>query len=302
MSTTAANAAAVLRRVEFRIGRRLDGLLQGERRGRRPGPGGEPALTRPYAAGDDVRWVDWPLSARAGEPLVRVPEIDPVLTAWALVDRSPSMEYGTNVRTKRQLADEVLAAIGVVMRRRGDRLGIVATRGGDIDLVRPPCADRRGLIAGIAALDHLPPAPEGAGRTDLARAIRSLGRIARHRGAVILISDFPAQEGLEAAIGRLARTHEVIAIEVRDPRERRLPAVGPVLLRDVETGRRRTVDTADPRFQERFAAVAAEADRERAAMLARAGARHAVVETGGDWIGPLVRVIARRTQARRARP
>ncbi len=301
MSTTQANAAAVLRRVEFRIGRRLDGLLQGERRGRRPGPGGEPSLTRAYEAGDDVRWVDWPLSARVGEPMVRVPEIDPVLTAWALMDRSPSMDYGTHTQTKRALADEVLAGLGLVMRRRGDRLGIAATRSGDIDLVRPPCADRRGLVAGLTALDRLPPAPEGGGRTDLARAIGALGRIARHRGAVILISDFPAQDGLELAIGGLARTHEVIAIEVRDPRERMLPVVGPVVLRDVETGRRRTVDTADRRFQERFAQVAAQADRDRAAMLARAGARHAVVETGGDWIGPLIQVIARSTRRRMVR-
>lgn len=302
MSTTSGNAAAVLRRVEFRIGRRLDGLLQGERRGRRPGPGGEPALTRAYETGDDVRWVDWPLSARAGEPMVRVPEIDPVLTAWVLVDRSPSMDYGTTVQTKRQLADEVLAGIGLVMRRRGDRLGVAATRGGDIDLVRPPRADRRGLIAALAALDHLPPAAEGEGRTDLARAIGALGRIARHRGAVILLSDFPAQDGLELAIGGLARTHEVIAIEVRDRRERDLPPVGPVVLRDVETGHRRAVDVADPRFRERFAQVAAEADRERAAMLARAGARHAVVETGGDWVGPLMQVISRATRRRMARP
>lgn len=302
MSTTPANAAAILRRVEFRIGRRLDGLLQGERRGRRPGPGGEPALTRAYEAGDDVRWVDWPLSARTGEPMVRVPEIDPVLTAWALVDRSPSMDYGTRTQTKRALADEVLAGIGSVLRRRGDRLGIAATADGDIDLVRPPCADRRGLIAGLVALDRLPPAPDGAGRTDLARAVGALGRIARHRGAVIILSDFPAQDGLELAIGGLARTHEVIAVEVRDPRERSLPAVGPVVLRDVETGRRRTVDTADPRFQERFAQVTAEADRDRAAMLARAGARHAVVETGGDWVGPLIQVIARATRRRMARP
>ena len=292
---------AVLRRVELRVARRLDGLLQGERRGRRPGPGGESSLTRAYEDGDDVRWVDWPLSARVGEPMVRVPEIEPVLTAWALVDCSPSMAFGSEVRTKLELAREVLGGVGMVMRRRGDRLGVVATRGGDLDLVRPPRADRRGLVAALAAVERLPagdPAAAG-GRTDLPRAISSLGRIVRHRGAVLIISDFPLQPGLERAIGGLGRAHEVIAIEVRDRRERDLPRVGPVELRDLETGRRRLVDTADPRFRERFAAAVEATDRARAALLARAGARHAIVGTGEDWVLPLARALDRPARRRR---
>jgi hypothetical protein len=183
----------------------------------------------------------------------------------------------------------------MVMRRRGDRLGVVATRGGDLDLVRPPRADRRGLVAALAAVDRLPSGdPETAGgRTDLTRAISSLGRIARHRGAVVIISDFPLQPGLERAIGGLGRTHEIIAIEVRDRRERDLPRVGPVELRDLETGRRRLVDTADPRFRGRFAAAVESTDRTRAALLARAGARHAIVSTGEDWVLPLARTLDR---------
>jgi len=282
---------ALLRRVELRVGRRLDGLLQGERRGRRPGPGGEPSLTRAYEDGDDVRWVDWALSARTGEPMVRVPEIEPVLTAWALIDLSPSMYFGTRVQTKIELAREVLAGLGVVMRRRGDRLGILATRSGDIDLVRPPRADRRGLVASLAALDRVAPADAADGRTDLARAVTSAGRIARHRGAVVLISDFPSQPGLERAIGALGRRHEIIAVEVRDRREREIPDVGPVHLRDLETGRRHLVDTADARFQSRFAAAVEASDRARNAMLARAGARHVIAETGADWVLPLARSL-----------
>jgi uncharacterized protein (DUF58 family) len=280
---------ALLRRVELRIARRLDGMLQGERRGRRPGPGAEPALTRGYEPGDDVRWVDWPLTARLGEPTVRVPELEPVLTAWALIDCSPSMRFGTRSETKLALAREVLAGIGVVMRRRGDRLGVIATRGGELDVVRPPRADRRGLAASLAAVDRIAVAEEGSGRTDLARAIGAAGRVARHRGALVIISDLPLQPGLERAIGALGRRQEVIAVEVRDARERLLPALGPMHLRDLETGEVRLVDTADPRFQRRFAQVAAEADRARATLLARAGARHVVVETGGDWVAPLAR-------------
>lgn len=290
---------ALLRRVELRVARRLDGLLQGERQGRRPGPGGEPALTRAYEDGDDVRWVDWPLSARMGEPMVRVPEIEPVLTAWALVDLSASMTYGTTGQTKLDLARDVLAGLGVVLRRRGDRLGVVASRNGEIDQVRPPRADRRGLIAALAALDAVPVEGEAGGRTDLARAVASTGRIARHRGAVVVISDFPLQPGLEQALGAVGRRHEVVAVEVRDPRERHLPDVGPVQLRDLETGRRRLVDTADPRFQTRFAATVEATDRARHAMLARAGARHVIVETGSDWVLPLARSLGRAPNRRR---
>jgi uncharacterized protein (DUF58 family) len=291
---------ALLRRVELRVARRLDGLLQGERQGRRPGPGGEPALTRSYEDGDDVRWVDWPLSARMGEPMVRVPEIEPVLTAWALVDLSASMGFGTTGQTKLALARDVLAGLGVVLRRRGDRLGVVASRNGDIDQVRPPRADRRGLIAALAALDAVPAEGEAGGRTDLARAVTATGRIARHRGAVVVISDFPLQPGLEQALGAIGRRHEVVAVEVRDPRERHLPDVGPVQLRDLETGRRRLVDTADPRFRSRFAATVEATDRARVAMLARAGARHVIVETGSDWVLPLARSLGRAPNRRRA--
>jgi uncharacterized protein (DUF58 family) len=290
---------ALLRRVELRVGRRLDGLLQGERRGRRPGPGGESSLTRAYEDGDDVRWVDWPLSARTGEAMVRVPEIEPVLTAWALLDCSPSMYFGTHAQTKIDLAREVLAGLGVVMRRRGDRLGLMATRAGGIDLVRPPRADRRGLIASLAAVETLTPADDADGRTDLARAVTSAGRIARHRGAIVLISDFPLQDGLERAIGALGRRHEIIAIEVRDRRERHLPNIGPVHLRDLETGRRRLVDTADPRFQSRFAAAVEATDRARGAMFARAGARHVIAETGDEWVLPLARSLGSPVTRRR---
>jgi uncharacterized protein (DUF58 family) len=298
-SASGGTSEALLRRVELRVARRLDGLLQGERQGRRPGPGGEPALTRTYEDGDDVRWVDWPLSARLGEPMVRVPEIEPVLTAWALVDCSASMAYGTRSQTKMDLARDALAGLGVVLRRRGDRLGVVASRNGEIDQVRPPRADRRGLIAALAAVDRVTP-EEAGGRTDLVRAVSALGRIARHRGAVVVISDFPLQPGLEQALGAVGRRHELIAIEVRDPRERDLPPVGPVELRDLETGRRRLVDTADPRFQTRFAAAVEATDRARDAMLARAGARHVIVETGSDWVLPLARSLGRAPNRRRA--
>jgi uncharacterized protein (DUF58 family) len=294
----------LLRRVELRVARRLDGILQGERRGRRPGPGDEPTLTRAYEPGDDVRWVDWPLTAREGRPMVRVPELEPVLTAWALVDLSPSMRFGTRVGTKLDLAREVLAGIGVVLRRRGDRLGVAATVAGDLDLVRPPRGDRRALAASIAAVDGAIAAQTAAedalaARTALSRAITGLGRVARHRGLVVVLSDLPNEDGLEQSLGVLARRHEVIAIELRDPREREMPRMGPVTLRDMETGRTLLVDTSDPRFQRRFAEATAGDDAARVAMLRRVGARHVVLRSDRDWVLPLARALSAPGKIRR---
>ncbi len=290
---------AVLRRVELRIGRRLDGLLQGERRGRRPGPGGEQAITRAYEPGDDVRWLDWPLTARTGEPMVRVPELEPVLTAWALVDVSPSMAFGTVRTTKRDLAAEVLAGLGVVLRRRGDRLGVAVSGTGKLDAILPPRGDRRGLVASLALMSEVPTVATGE-RMDLVTAITGMGRVLRHRGLVVVVSDFPMQEGLEQALGVMSRRHELLLVELRDPRERDLPVMGPVTLRDVESGRRVLVDTADPRFQERFRRISEERDRERRDMFRRIGARHLVASTDTDWVLPLTVALRRPSAARRA--
>lgn len=292
------SAASLLRRVEVRVGRRLDGLLQGERSGRRPGPGGEAAITRAYEPGDDVRWIDWPLTARSGQPMVRVPELEPVLTTWALVDMSPSMAFGTHGGTKIDQAREVVAALGVVLRRRGDRLGLAVTTRGDLDLVHPPRGDRRGLIDAVAAVESV--VPHGEGRTDLARAVNLVGRVARHRGMVVIISDMPWAEGLERAIGGLGRKHDVIVVEIRDRREREIPPVGVIPLRDVETGRTLLVDTSDPRFQERFAAAVDDAERRRRGMIARTGARYVVMEPGRDWLLDLARALGTARPARRA--
>lgn len=296
---------ALLRQVDLRVARRLDGILQGERLGRRPGPGDEPALTRAYEPGDDVRWVDWPLTAREGQPMVRVPELAPVLTAWALIDLSPSMRFGTAVSTKLDLAREVLAGVGAALRRRGDRLGVAATVAGDLDLVRSPRGDRRALVAALAAVDHAIATKEAspddaARRTALSRAVTGLGRVARHRGLAIVLSDFPAEPGLERALGVLARRHEVIAIELRDRREREMPAMGPVSLRDMETGRTMLVDTSDPKFQARFAEAGRADDAARVAMLRRVGARHVPLRTDCDWVLPLARALSAPGKVRRA--
>lgn len=246
-----------------------------------------------------MRWLDWPLSARVGVPTVRVPELEPVLTAWALIDTSPSMAFGTVRTTKRDLAREVLGGLGVVLRRRGDRLGVAVSSGTGLDVVGAPRGDRRGLLSALAAYDAYIPTHDGS-RTDLAAAITSLGRVLKHRGLVAILSDFPMSDGLEQALGVLGRRQELLLIELRDPRERELPVMGPLSLRDVETGRTVLVDTADPRFQERFRAVSADADRRREGMFRRVGGRHLVVSTDSDWVLPLARSLMRPVPTRRA--
>lgn len=255
-------------------------------------------MTRAYEPGDDVRWIDWPLTARTGTPMVRVPELEPVLTTWALMDMSPSMAFGTHGGTKVAQAREVLAALGVVLRRRGDRLGLAVTTQGDLDLIHPPRGDRRGLINAVAAVDSV--VPHGEGRTDLARAVSLMGRVARHRGMVVVISDMPWAEGLERALGGLGRHHDVIVVEIRDRREREIPPVGVIPLRDVETGRTLLVDTSDPQFQQRFAAAVDDAERRRRAMIARTGARYVVMEPGRDWLLDLARALGTARPARMA--
>ena len=299
MEPVAQSPEGILRRVELRISRRLDGLLQGERRGRRAGPGADHTVTRPYEPGDDVRWLDWPLTARTGEPMVRVPELEPVLTAWALVDASASMAFGTVRTTKLELAREVLAGLGVVLRKRGDRLGLAATQTGALDVDMPPRGDRRGLLNSLHALENLVPVQDGV-RMDLAGAVRTMGRVVKHRSLVVILSDFPMQPGLEQALGALSRRHELMLIELRDPRERELPVMGPVTLRDVESGRRVLVDTADPKFRERFAKLSADRDAERLAMFRRVNARHVIASTDRDWVLPLAKAISGHRPARRA--
>ena len=150
----------------------------------------------------------------------------------------------------------------------------------------------------MAAIDSV--VPDGEGRTDLARAVSLIGRVARHRGMVVVISDMPWAPGLERAIGGLGRRHDVIVVEIRDRREREIPPVGVIPLRDVETGRTLLVDTSDPAFQQRFAAAVADAEARRRGMIARTGARYVVMEPGRDWLMDLARALGTARPARRA--
>jgi uncharacterized protein (DUF58 family) len=284
-------AEGLLRALDISIGRRVEGLLAGDFRSNLLGSGTELAMIRPYVAGDDVRRIDWAVTARTGETHVRVDLAERVLVTWLVLDTSVSMQFGTADRRKADVAEGVAVAIGHLSTRRGNRLGVV-TFGGEESRAIPPRQGRVGLVGLLAALRTEPPA-EGPGSTTLATALRSAGAIARQRSLVVVVSDFRGDEEWRRPLLQLAGHHDVVAVEVRDPREQELTNVGLLYLVDPETGRQLRVDTRSRRLRERFAVAAAAERAEIARSLSSAGVRHVVLTTSGDWLRPLVTFLRR---------
>ena len=289
---------ALLRALEVSIGRRVSGLLAGDYRSTLLGEGTELAQVRPYVAGeDDVRRIDWNVTARTGEPHVRVQLAERVLVTWLVLDTSPSMEFGTAERRKADVAEGVAVAVGHIATRRGNRLGFV-TFGDPHPRALPPRQGRLGLVGLLEALrQEVPVAGDRVGATSLGEALRRTGALARQRAIVVVVSDFRGPLDWRRPLLELAGRHEVIAVEVRDPREQELPDPGVLWLVDPETGRQVRADTRSAKLRARFAAAAA-AERDHVARtLAGAGARHVVLTTSGDWLRSLA-VFLRRGRAR----
>jgi uncharacterized protein (DUF58 family) len=217
------------------------------------------------------------------------------LTAWLLLDVSASMLFGTAERRKADVAEGVAVAIGHVATRRGNRLGVVALRGGEPRILRPR-QGRLGLLGLLAELRAEPEA-EGAGATSLALAMNRTAALARSRGFVAIVSDFRGPRDWERPLRALRARHGVLAIEVRDPREMELVPVGDLWLSDPETGRQVHVNTNSRRVRTRFKRAAAEDREEVAAALRRARTDHLVLSTAGDWLRELA-VHLRRSEAR----
>jgi uncharacterized protein (DUF58 family) len=293
-----------LRRLELIITRRLDGLLHGQHLGLLPGPGSEAAGSREYRPGEDeVRRMDWAVTARTTVPHVRTVDADRELTTWVLVDGSASMDFGTADYEKRELAVAAVAAVGFLTAGHGNRLGGYVV-GADALRRYPARTGRIHLLGMLRALLDLPRQPEGP-TPDLSDAIRSMARLAARRGLVVVISDFLGDEvstepPWEAPLRRLAARHQVLAVEVLDPRELELPEVGLLTLVDPETGRRREVATTR-KLRERYAAAAAEQRVSTANAIRRTGAAHLRLRTDRDWVLDLVRhVHAQRRLAKAA--
>jgi uncharacterized protein (DUF58 family) len=284
-------AEGLLRALDISIGRKVEGLLAGDFRSNLLGTGSELAMIRPYEAGDDVRRIDWNVTARTGEPHVRVDLAERVLVTWLVLDTSPSMAFGTGDRRKADVAEGVAIAIGHLATRRGNRLGVVAFGGAD-SLAIPPRQGRVGLVGLLAALRGEPEREGGEGVT-FGDALRRTGALARQRSLVVVVSDFRGPREWRRPLLQLAGQHDVVAVEIRDRREQELPNVGLLYLVDPETGRQLRVDTRSGRLRERFAAAAAAEREELARSLSTVGVRHVVLETSGDWLRPLVTFLRR---------
>jgi uncharacterized protein (DUF58 family) len=292
----------LLSRLQLVVTRRLRGLVQGEHLGLFPGPGSEPGESRLYVSGDDVRLIDWNVTARTGELHVCDPVADHEVDLWLLVDVSASQHFGTTIREKREVVVGLAAAFGLPATRLANRVGAVILGGGEVVTV-PPAAGRTRLLALLRRV-LATPAWEGEGRTDLAAAVGRLERLARRRAVVVIISDFLCPPGWETALGRLGARHDLVVAEVVDPRELELPRMGILALVDPETGRSRVVDTSRPGLRAAFARGATVQRAAISAAIARAGADHLVVSTDADWLGEALTFFARRTRRRtyRANP
>jgi uncharacterized protein (DUF58 family) len=292
-------ADQLLRRLEFAVRNKLDGLLQGNYLGLVPGPGSEAGESRQYVLGDDVRRMDWPVTARTTVPHIRQTIADRELETWLVVDLSPSMDFGTARTEKREL---VLAAITTVVHltvRGGNRVGAVVGNGQESYVIpaRAGRAHGRHVLRRIATT----PRAASAGGKDLTALLESLRRPQRRRGLIAVVSDFlegSSDEGTlpwERPLRGLSERHQLLGIEVLDPRELELPSAGLVTFVDTETGRQLEVQTSDPKLQARYAAAAAMQRERIATALRHSGAAHLQLRTDRDWITDVVRfVIARR--------
>jgi uncharacterized protein (DUF58 family) len=281
-----------LRALELSVGRRVDGLLAGDYRSAFAGVGSELWQVRPYEPGDDVRRIEWNVTARTGEPHVRVELAERVLVTWLVLDASASMAFGTTDRRKTDVAEGVAIAVGYAATRRGNRLGTIAF--GQEPTVERPRQGRRALLDTLSLLRDLPPGGNGT----LREALELADRVTKQRALLVVVSDFRGPLDWRAPLLRLAGRHAVLAVEVRDPREQELADVGELRLVDPETGRQLRVDTGNRRLRERFAAVAEDERRNLVSSLASAGVRHVALSTEGDWLRPLAGFLRRGRRTR----
>ena len=287
-----ASKERTLRQLELTITRKLDGLLHGDHLGLLPGPGTDAGSGRLYDLGDDVRRIDWNLTARSNATHIRETIADRELETWLVIDGTASLDYGTARCEKRDLVLAVTAAFGFLTARAGNRIGAVVFDGTRTEVV-PPRGGRDAVLALLHRLQRRDDAEAGGGA--LAAALRRTGFLARRRGLVVVVSDLLDDSDWPRELRALGARHDVVVAHVSDPREDELPAVGLLTVVDPETGQLHEVQTASARFRERYAAAAnaRRADTLEAMRASRAG--HLQVSTDRDWLHDVVRfVVARR--------
>lgn len=290
-AASAHHADQVLRRLEWKVIRRLDGLLQGDYRTLLRGAGLDLADLREYQLHDDVRHIDWNVTARMQSPHVRVFTEDREMSAWFLLDLSPSVDFGSGELRKRNVSAEFVAVLARLLTRHGNRVGALLY-GSGVESFIPTRSGRRHVLHLLhAMLDRV---PTESGPTRLAELLSAGASLIKRRSTVFVVSDFISEPGWEKALAQLAQRHEVVAVRVLDPLELELPDLGLLTLRDAETGEQLVVDTHDAGFRKRFARIAAQREAELREALTRAGVDALELSTDADLVDAIVRFVEMR--------
>jgi uncharacterized protein (DUF58 family) len=287
----------ILQRLDWQVIRRLDGLLQGDYRTLFYGSGVDFADLREYQHGDDIRYIDWNVTARMNYPYLRQYVEDREITAWFLLDLSPSVDFGSGQSLKRTMLIDFTTTLARLLTRHGNRVGALFY-GGRIERTIPA---RGGRIQVLRLVNDLLKQPllARAPVTNLAPLLEGGMRSIKRRSLVFIISDFISQPGWERPLNLLAQRHEVLVIRLWDPSEMELPDVGPVLMEDAETGEQLYVDTHDKRFRQRFAEAARRREAELAQIFKHAGVDVLSLATDDDLVRAIVRFAASRQPRRK---
>jgi uncharacterized protein (DUF58 family) len=281
----------LLRRLEWQVIRRLDGRLQGSYRTYFYGSGIDVADLRVYTPEDDVRHIDWNVTARLDEPHVRQYHEDRELTAWLLLDRSRSMAFGPEGRGKDVVLVELAVTLARLLARGGNRVGALLFDA-RVERMVPPRTGRTHVLRLGHELSRPRPIETAPGATtDLAKLLHAGLTTIRRRSLVFVVSDFITVPGWERPLAQLARRHEVVAIRVVDPLERELPPVGLIVVEDAETGEQVVADTSDPEFRRRFHAEVDAREEALQEAIAHTGVRLHDIGTDDDLAGALVELV-----------
>jgi uncharacterized protein (DUF58 family) len=300
MSASPPDPERILRQLDWTVVRRLDGLLQGDYRTLLRGAGMDLADLREYQLHDDARHIDWNVTARMPTAHVREHNEDREVTAWFLLDLSPSMDFGSGSVRKQDVLIEFTAVLARILTRRGNRVGVMAY-GGKVDTIIPPKSGRRHVLHILGALLSRPTA-KAARATDLSAFLRVGFDVVRRRCLLFVVSDFVSTPGWEEPLSQLARRHELLAVRVLDPLEQALPDLGLLTLQDAETGERLFVDTHDKAFRKRFAQAVDRREQALRDALQRAGVDALVLSTADDIVGSIVRFSQLRRRRGRGAP
>ena len=297
MAAADESAEALLRRLEWTVLRRLDGLLQGDYRTVLRGTGLDLADLREYQHHDDVRHIDWNVTARLQEPHVRVFTEDREMAAWFVLDLSASINFGSGDKRKRQIATEFVAVLSKLLTRHGNRVGALLYGGGTLvrgkpraaDVLVPPRADRRHVLHLLRAMQMHRATTQGSHGTDLGNWLQQATSMLHRRSTVFVVSDFISDGAWADSLGALSQRHDVVAVRLYDPLEHRLPDLGPLNFEDAETGEHLWVDTSDKAFRQRFEALANEREAATRQAFTRSGVDTFELSTEDDLLSALVR-------------